>query len=140
MRKKKQYKKRQEVDSDASEYNSFLDGSTTPKSYTGSGKTHQDGEYMGAESTQSTRHRSIVNQASVKPVSQWSNSRRSTSHRAINHRSIRHGSTSHRSSDSKYQAPVTSNKSSSHLSSISDHHAPGTSTRHLITRHQSPVN
>ena len=53
MRKKKQNKKRQVVESDVSEDNSFLGGNTTPQGYTAGGKTHQSGDYMGAEFTQS---------------------------------------------------------------------------------------
>ena len=45
MRKKKQNKKIQVVESDASEDNS--DGSTTPQGYTARVKSHQGVDYMG---------------------------------------------------------------------------------------------
>ena len=57
-------------------------------------------------------------------------------HRSTRHRATRHGQlgtcqTSHWSSDFKYQAPVTSHRSSSHQSFRSEHQAPGTSHQAL---------
>ena len=54
-------RKKQVVDSDMSAGN-FLDGSTNPQGYTDGDKTHQGGDYIGTESTQSMsiRHSSPV--------------------------------------------------------------------------------
>ena len=146
MKKKKQIKKRQVVDPDASEDNSLI-GNTTQHGYTVRGKTHQGGDYMGAESTKvcppvtshlSTRHLSSVSQS----PSKFSLVNQAPGYQAPVIRATRHWSASHRSSDSKYQAPVISYWSSSHRSFRSDYQAPVTGQQAfnhqaLVTGHQS---
>ena len=150
MRRKKQNKKRQVVQSDACEDNSFLDGNTTPQGYTAGSKTHQGDDNMGAESTRSisppgTSYHLPVNQALV-------NRHQSTSHRSARHRSTSHWSASHWLAShwtvyhrsTRHRLPgtgqpgsgqpvishlipvmVTSHRSSSHQSFRSDYQAPG---------------
>ena len=69
MRKKKQTKKRQNDDSDVSEDNSFLDGSTTPQGYTAGCKTHRGGFWKHPKYVHQTlvtsHHQAPANQALV---------------------------------------------------------------------------
>ena len=152
MRKKKQNKKRLDVDS---EDNSF-DASTTSQGYTARGKIHHGGNYMDAECIQSM---STVTSQAV--TSHRSASHHSTSHRSACHRSfsdyqafgISHQAFNHQTPvtcqpgtrhQSTYQARViivslsrsTSHRSSSHRS-FSDYQASCIS--HQAFNHQAPV-
>ena len=87
---KKLAKKKKIVHSDASDNNSFLEGSTTSQSLTAGGKTHLGGNYMGARGTQSISPPDTGHQAPVSFTRHWS-----IRHQTTRHRSNRHWATYH---------------------------------------------
>ena len=128
-------KKKQTVESDVSEDNSFLVGSTTPEGYTTWVRPIRWQQYgcWKHPKYKSTRHQSTRQQ--------------STSHRAIFYQSARHWSTRHWSSGTRHQSPVTGQLVTSHPEVIIrhrafNHQAPVTGqpvTRQPVTRHQSSI-